>query len=48
MGITDLRRVYRSADLAPGTHLIFAATGVTEGALMKGVRFFRDGTRTAR
>jgi fructose-1,6-bisphosphatase II len=47
MGITDLRRVYRSADLAPGTHLIFAATGVTEGALMKGVRFFRDGTRTA-
>jgi fructose-1,6-bisphosphatase class II len=47
MGITDMRRVYRSADLAPGTHLIFAATGVTEGALMKGVRFFRDGTRTA-
>jgi fructose-1,6-bisphosphatase class II len=47
MGITDLKRVYRSADLAPGTHLIFAATGVTEGALMKGVRFFRDGTRTA-
>jgi fructose-1,6-bisphosphatase II len=47
MGITDLRRVYRSADLAPGTHLIFAATGVTEGALMKGIRFFRDGTRTA-
>jgi fructose-1,6-bisphosphatase II / sedoheptulose-1,7-bisphosphatase len=47
MGITDLRRVYRSADLAPGRHLIFAATGVTEGALMKGVRFFRDGTRTA-
>jgi fructose-1,6-bisphosphatase II len=47
MGITDLRRVYRSVDLAPGTHLIFAATGVTEGALMRGVRFFRDGTRTA-
>jgi fructose-1,6-bisphosphatase II / sedoheptulose-1,7-bisphosphatase len=47
MGITDLKRVYTSADLAPGTHLIFAATGVTEGALMKGVRFFREGTRTA-
>jgi len=47
MGITDTRRVYRAADLAPGRHLIFAATGVTEGALMKGVRFFRDGTRTA-
>ena len=47
MGITDIRRIYRAADLAPGKHLIFAATGVTEGALMKGVRFFRDGTRTA-
>ena len=47
MGITDIRRIYRAADLAPGKDLIFAATGVTEGALMKGVRFFRDGTRTA-
>ena len=47
MGITDLRRIYRAADLAPGRHLVFAATGVTEGALMKGVRFFRDGVRTA-
>jgi fructose-1,6-bisphosphatase II len=47
MGITDVGRVYRAADLAPGHHLIFAATGVTGGALMKGVRFFHDGTRTA-
>jgi fructose-1,6-bisphosphatase class II len=47
MGITDLKRIYNAHDLAPGRHLIFAATGVTEGALMKGVRFFRDGTRTA-
>ena len=47
MGISDVRRVYSAADLAPGRHLIFAATGVTDGALMKGVRFFRDGTRTA-
>jgi fructose-1,6-bisphosphatase II len=47
MGITDTKRIYRAADLAPGRDLIFAATGVTEGALMKGVRFFRDGTRTA-
>jgi fructose-1,6-bisphosphatase class II len=46
MGITDLKRVYTASDLAPGRHLIFAATGVTEGALMKGVRFFKDGTRT--
>ncbi|MBZ5557078.1 MAG: class II fructose-bisphosphatase [Acidobacteriia bacterium] len=47
MGITDLKRVYRSADLAPGDQIIFAATGVTDGALMRGVRFFGDGTRTS-
>ena len=47
MGITDPRRVYTARDLAPGRHLVFAATGVTGGALMKGVRFFKDGTRTA-
>jgi fructose-1,6-bisphosphatase II len=46
MGITDTKRVYRSAELAPGRALIFAATGVTDGSLMKGVRFFGDGTRT--
>jgi fructose-1,6-bisphosphatase/sedoheptulose 1,7-bisphosphatase-like protein len=46
MGITDFKRIYRSRDLAPGKNIIFAATGVTDGALMKGVRFFGDGTRT--
>jgi fructose-1,6-bisphosphatase II len=46
MGIADTKRVYRAADLAPGRSLIFAATGVTEGSLMKGVRFFGDGIRT--
>ena len=47
MGITDFKRVYRSKDLAPGARVIFAATGVTDGALMKGVRFFGDGVRTS-
>src|SRR6266436_4555972 len=47
MGITDFRRVYRSRDLAPGDNIIFAATGVTDGTLMKGVRFFGDGIRTS-
>jgi fructose-1,6-bisphosphatase class II len=47
MGITDFNRVYTSADLASGDSLIFAATGVTDGALMKGVRFFGDGVRTS-
>jgi fructose-1,6-bisphosphatase II len=47
MGITDLKRVYRSKDLAPGSRVIFAATGVTDGTLMRGVRFFGDGIRTS-
>src|SRR5580765_5080271 len=47
MGITDFKKVYRSKDLAPGKDIIFAATGVTDGTLMKGVRFFGDGIRTS-
>src|SRR5437588_6095620 len=47
MGIKDKKRIYTAKDLAPGNNLIFAATGVTDGALMKGVRFFGDGTRTS-
>jgi fructose-1,6-bisphosphatase class II len=46
MGITDMSRIYRSRDLASGTNIVFAATGVTDGTLMKGVRFFGDGIRT--
>ncbi len=47
MGITDMARVYHAADLASGERLTFAATGVTDGTLMKGVRFFGDGARTS-
>jgi len=47
MGITDFKKVYSSKDLAPGQHIIFAATGVTDGTLMRGVRFFGDGVRTS-
>jgi fructose-1,6-bisphosphatase II len=47
MGIDDLKRVYTSEDLASGKQIIFAATGVTDGTLMKGVRFFGDGIRTS-
>ena len=46
MGITDLKRIYTSKDLAPGASVIFAATGVTDGEILKGVRFFGDGVRT--
>ena len=47
MGITDTKRVYTSDDLACGKNIIFAATGVTDGSLLKGVRFFGDGIRTS-
>jgi fructose-1,6-bisphosphatase/sedoheptulose 1,7-bisphosphatase-like protein len=47
MGIKDLKKIYRAKDLAPGSRVIFAATGVTDGTLMRGVRFFGDGIRTS-
>jgi fructose-1,6-bisphosphatase II len=47
MGITDVNKVYAAEDLAPGKQIIFAATGVTEGDLLKGVRFFGEGVRTS-
>jgi fructose-1,6-bisphosphatase II len=46
MGHGDEERVYRTEDLAPGDHLVFAATGVTSGDLLQGVRFFGGGART--
>src|SRR6185436_4593331 len=45
MGIGSLDKVYRTDDLAPGKNVIFAASGVTDGSLMRGVRFFGDGVR---
>ena len=47
MGIEDPTRVYKAKDLASGKRVIFAATGVTEGTLMQGVRFFAEGSRTS-
>lgn len=46
MGHGDESRVYRTEDLASGDHLVFAATGVTSGDLLEGVRFFGGGART--
>ena len=42
----DEDRVFTTEDLAPGEDLVFAATGVTEGDLLDGVRFFGGGART--
>ena len=46
MGIKDPDKVYATTELASGKNIIFAATGVTDGTLLRGVRFFGDGTRT--
>jgi fructose-1,6-bisphosphatase II len=46
MGIQDHRKVYTTKELAPGRNVLFAACGVTDGNLLKGVRFFGDGIRT--
>ena len=46
MGIKDGKRIYDTEDLAPGRRIVFAATGVTEGNLLRGVRYFGEGTRT--
>src|SRR5271170_7313334 len=46
MGIKDPKRIYDTAELAPGKKIIFACTGVTPGGLLRGVRFFGGGTRT--
>lgn len=46
MGHGDEERVYRTEDLASGENLVFAATGVTGGDLLQGVRFFGGGART--
>ena len=44
-GIEDLDRIYFKEDLAKGD-VIFAATGVTDGSLLDGVKRLRDGTLT--
>jgi fructose-1,6-bisphosphatase II len=46
LGHTDESRVYHTEDLAGGEQLVFAATGVTTGELLQGVRFFGGGART--
>lgn len=46
MGHGDEDRIYHTEDLASGENLVFAATGVTAGDLLEGVRFFGGGART--
>jgi fructose-1,6-bisphosphatase II len=44
-GIEDYGRVFSTEDLAPG-EVIVAATGVSNGDLLRGVRFLADSART--
>ena len=46
MGIRDVTKIYNTAALAPGHRLVFAACGVTDGNLLRGVRFTGDGVLT--
>ncbi|OGY89079.1 MAG: fructose-bisphosphatase, class II [Candidatus Kerfeldbacteria bacterium RIFOXYC2_FULL_38_9] len=44
-GVIDPSRVLGLDDLAPGKKILFAATGVTNGDMLKGVQFFPGGVR---
>jgi fructose-1,6-bisphosphatase II len=44
--VDDVERVYTTNDLASGSNVVFCATGVTDGELLRGVRFFGGGART--
>jgi fructose-1,6-bisphosphatase II len=44
--VDDTERIYGTSDLASGQNVVFSATGVTDGELLRGVRFFGGGART--
>jgi fructose-1,6-bisphosphatase class II len=46
LGFHDLSKIYKTEDLAPGNEILFSSTGVTDGELLRGVRFFGGGSRT--
>lgn len=46
VGITDFGRVYGTDDLAKPDNVMFAATGVTDGPMLRGVRRFAGGAST--
>jgi len=46
-GITDLDRIYTTDDLSKGDNVMFAATGVTDGTMLRGVRRSANGAQTS-
>lgn len=47
LGITSPERIYSTEDLAPGESIVVSLTGVTDGEILRGVRFFGGGARTS-
>ncbi|MFP5246308.1 MAG: class II fructose-bisphosphatase [Thermoanaerobaculia bacterium] len=47
MGFKDDEKIYDTAELAAGNDIIFCASGVTDGDLLRGVRFFGGGIRVS-
>jgi fructose-1,6-bisphosphatase II len=43
MGIKDFDRIYTEKDLASGDNIMFSATGVSDGDLLRGIRFTGHG-----
>ncbi len=39
-------KIYKTEDLAPGQEIVFAATGITDGDILRGIRYFGGGART--
>jgi fructose-1,6-bisphosphatase II len=46
VNVDDEDGIYFTDDLASGQNVVFSATGVTDGELLRGVRFFGGGART--
>lgn len=47
LGFNDVSKIYKTEDLAPGDEILFSSSGVTDGELLRGVRFFGGGSRTS-
>lgn len=46
MGLKDINQILTMEDLVKGDDVIFAATGITDGDILRGVRYTGNGART--
>jgi fructose-1,6-bisphosphatase II len=46
MGVKNINKIFRTEELAKGNNIMLAATGVTDGDLLKGVRYTGTGAYT--